>query len=211
MEEKNTMTLLNKQTKALETYNIHTGELVATSGQLVRSFVYSLEIAEAICNLIREGKTLNDIALIEGMPQLHTMYQWRRYHPDFRKHMSDAKKDRAEYFHDKAVEALRDSAGASKEEVPGAKLQFDGFIKLAERGNPEEYNAKPQMLQQSAAPAMIVINTGINREPTTIEVNNEEICISEGSQDSIQSVPEAERTGREEVIEAVGAEIGEEG
>jgi len=157
---------------------------------------------------VREGKTLNEISEIEGMPPLHLMYNWRRFHPDFKKNLEIARKDRAEYYHDKAVEVLKGADGASKEEVPGHKLQFDGFLKLAERGNPEAFNAKPQVLQQSAAPAMIVINTGINREPTTIEVNNEEICIGERSEDSIQHVHGAEGSGREEAIEAIGAEIG---
>ena len=146
-----------------------------------------------------------------GLPPLYILYNWRRYHPDFKKNLEIAKKDRAEYFHDKAVQALIDAEGATKEEVPGAKLQFDGFLKLAERGNPEAFNSKPQVLQGAIAPAMIVINTGINREPTTIEVNNEEICISGRDENELRGVHGDKGSGREEVIEAIGAEIGNDG
>ncbi len=168
-----------------------------------------MEIADAICNLVREGKTLKEIAEMEGTPQLHTIYNWRRLHPDFKKKLTDCKKDRAEYFHDKAVQALLDADGVSKEEVPAAKLQFDGWLKLAEKGNPEEYNPKPQVLQGGAAPAMIVINTGINREPLTVEVNNEqEICIDREPESGLRDIHGEQESGRSENI---GAEISEDG
>lgn len=208
MEVKNTITLLNKQTKALETFDMFTGELVSSSTELVPSFIYTVEMAQAICNLVREGHTLQEIAAMEGMPKLHAIYGWRSGHPDFKKALVEAKKDRAEYFHDKAVAALQSAEGAAKEEVPAAKLQFDGWLKLAEKGNPEEYNPKPQMLQGGAAPAMIVINTGINREPTTVEVINEErLCTNRETENTTESVVKEAEIGSGEVEESLGAEI----
>lgn len=206
MEERSTMTLLNKQTKLLETFNIHTGELVQREGELVSQFVYSIEIADAMCALIREGTTLKNIAAMDQFPNLHIIYNWQNHYPDFKMKMKQAKKDRAEYFHDKAVGVLEDADGISKEEVPGAKLQFDGFLKLAEKGNPDAYNPKPQQLIGGAAPAMIIINTGINRDsPITVETTSEEICVNKRSSDGLRRV--YGQTRETEAGASIGAEI----
>lgn len=166
MDEKSTMTLLNRQTGKLETFNIHTGELIVREGEAKNSFVYSLEMADAICNLIREGCTLNEISKYEGMPPLHVIYRWRSYHPDFAEKIKKAKLDRAEFYHDKAASILETASRATKDDVPAIKLQFDGYLKLAEKNNPEEYQAKPAQVA-GAGTTVIMINTGINRRAIT--------------------------------------------
>jgi hypothetical protein len=170
LEEKETMTLLNPKTKQLETFNIHTGEIVAREGENLPTHLYSIEIADAICNLIREGKTYTMIAAMEAMPALHAIYRWKEVHPDFAKKLKAARKDRATYFHDKAVDILEESDKIDKDEVSRDKFRFDSFLKLAERGAPTEYGQQTQLALGSNAPTMIVINTGINREdPVTFE------------------------------------------
>jgi len=162
-----TMTLLNKQTGELETRNIHTGELVVTEGDLTSSHIYSVEICDAICNLIREGYTYTSASKAPGMPPLYLIYQWLNRHPEFKKKAADARRDRATFFHDEAVRELGETA--DREDVPVGKFKFDGYMKLAEKGNPDEYGQKTAALGQMA-PTMIVINTGINRdEPITVE------------------------------------------
>lgn len=163
MNRRDVMTVLNTQTKILETFNIHTGELVASSTQVSQQWVYSLEIADAIINLVRQGKTYTSICTMEGFPPLHIFYQWRSIHPDFSKRLQDARADRANYFHDKAVDVLDSAEGITKDEVPGAKLRFDGYMKLAEKGSPSEFGNKIEHVGDGIAPKMIILNTGINR------------------------------------------------
>lgn len=202
MEEKSTITILNKQTKKLETINIHTGEIVATQGEVTQQFLYTLEMSEAICNAVREGQTLRQISQLDAMPPLFILYNWRNAHPDFKAKLKQARSDRAFYFEDKAIEALEEAEVSSKDDMAGLKLRLDGYTKLAEKANPESFSPKPQLLHGAAAPAMIVINTGINREIIEIEANNEKIRIGGGSED---------RPGRVEskVKEGIGAEIGD--
>lgn len=188
MEEKETITILNKQTKKLETINIHTGEVVTTEGEISSRFLYTVELSEAIANYISEGNTLKQISEMSGMPALYLMYNWRRTHPDFRKKLQLARKDRASYFEDKLIEVVTEAAGASKDDVAALKLQMDGYNKLAEKGDPETYTPKPQNLLAANAPAMIVINTGINREVIEIEANNEKIRIDTGPEDRLRRV-----------------------
>lgn len=170
MKETEVMTLLNKKTGKLETFNIHTGELVAKEGENLPTHIYSVEIADAICNLVREGRTYEEVSSMEGMPALHLIFKWRSTHPDFAKRLKDARRDRATLHHDKAVEVLKDSDTMDKDDVPVAKFRFDSYLKLAERGSPEEYGQSHKQAPGSGGAAtMIVINTGISREPVTIE------------------------------------------
>lgn len=172
MEEKFAITILNPKTKKLETFDQRTGELIVKEGDGALTLHYTTELGDAIANLVREGYTLKKIAEIEGMPPLHYIYSWRSGHPDFAKKMKDARKDRATWFHDEAVEVLKESATIEKDEVAREKFRFDSFLKLAERGAPEEYGAKPAGAIGGGA-MTIVINTGINREQV-IEVTGDE-------------------------------------
>lgn len=190
MEEKSTLVILNKRTGKLETFNIHTGELVATEGEVVSKFLYSIELAQAIANEVRGGNTLSNIASMDNMPPLFIIYNWRETHPEFKSKLKQARRDRAFYFEDKAIEAVKEAEGAAKEDIPSLKLRLDGFTKLAEKANPEDFMPKAQALIGGAAPAMIVINTGISRDVIEIEANDEKICIDRREKNPIRRVDE---------------------
>lgn len=198
MEAKETMTLLNKRTGELETFNIHTGEVVARSGELVANHIYSLEIAEAIANLVREGLTYAKISKITKVP-LHLIYAWKDTHPDFRHRLNTARKDRGTYFHDKAVDVLEDNDTLEREEVPGAKFKFDSYLKLAGISAPSEYAPQPKVASV-AAPATIIINTGITREPIHIEEVHESIV-------SVTDTPREEEASGEGTYQTTQANL----
>jgi len=177
MEGKGTYTILDPLTRKLVTYDVHTGEVIAKEGALVpkSNFQYTLELGAGICALVREGKTLKTISELPNMPSLHLIYAWRNHYPDFKKGLEEAKQDRADYFHDKAAEAVEEVA--EKEDVPVGKFKFDSYLKLAEKGNPREYGQKTQIEGQQGA-LQIVLHTGIVREkqePITVEANYGEI------------------------------------
>lgn len=198
-------TILNKNTQKLETLDMRTGEVVNIQGEKSAGWVYTVEISDAIANEIRTGKTLQEVGNMAAFPPLHVIFNWRNYHPDFKQKLKDAKKDRAEIFHDKAVKELKEAEGISKDDVAAAKFRMDGYIKLAEKGDPEAYTPKPQLLQGGAAPAMIVINTGISREPITIEGEYEKICTDQRESDGLRGVHE--ESGRDEGSGSIGAEL----
>lgn len=173
MLAKDTLTILNKSSNELETYNVHTGELISTSSGLVGSnrIVFDLGIAETICTLIREGNTLDRISKMEGMPSYHVMMAWRNHHPDFAKAMEISRRDRATVYHDRAVDVLERDDYLDKESLNNAKFKFDSYMKLAEKGNPDRYAAKPTTVVAGggqSAPT-IIVNTGISRIPQHVE------------------------------------------
>lgn len=170
MKESETMTLLNQRTGKLETFNVHTGELVVVEGQNLPAHLYTIEIGDAICNLVREGMTYDQICKMPGMPQKHLIFRWRDFHPDFAARLKKARIDRATIHHEKAIAVLEESDTIEKDEVPRQKFRFDSYMKLAERAAPEEFGQQTKVQHENAAPTMIVINTGINRdEPITLE------------------------------------------
>lgn len=200
MKESETMTLLNKQTGKLETFNIHTGELVTTEGDNLPTLMYSIQMAEAICNLVREGKTYEQIAQEPGMPGMHLIYRWRNHYPEFAVKLKEARKDRATLHHDRAIAILEEAGTIEKEDVPREKFRFDGYMKLAERGSPDEFGPQTKVSHENAAPTVIMINTGIDRDqPVTIEGMSHETT-EDGT-----SKWELGKSGR---THEIGAEIG---
>jgi len=178
---------LNQKTGRFETYNMHTGELLMCDGELLvkDEFAYTVELSDAIAGLVREGKTYKKIAEMVNMPSIHTLYAWKDAYPDFKKKLELARKDRADRYYDRAVEELENRDLATKDDVPLAKFKFDGYMKLAEKGNPADYGQQTKVIGDAAAPLQIIVQTGIlreNIEPITVENEHEEVQDSVGEQ-----------------------------
>lgn len=206
MEEKFAMTILDKSTGKLVTRDIRTGEVIAEEGSSVPQYLYSLEMADAVCNLVREGHTYKEIALMRGMPPMHLLYNWRNTHPDFAKRLKLARKDRASWFHDEAVQVIKESDTITKDEVAREKFRFDGLMRLAEVGDQDTYGKKTTA-QGGAGPTTIIINTGIRREEV-IEVSHEQISSEEFSEDGRrETVGDGRVSERSDAEIRIGAEI----
>ena len=170
MDAHNLINVQNKETGQLQTFDMITGEEIYRDGRLLKDhqFIYTVEDGMIISSLVREGKTLKEIASLPDMPSLHLIYAWRRLQPDFAKSLAGAKADRAEYFRDKAVAILEDTDDASNLGV--AKFKFDGYTKLAAQDNPAEFGQKRE--DGGSAPTQIIIQTGVPLgEQPIIEVN----------------------------------------
>lgn len=185
MELKNVMTVLDKKTGELRSYDTRTGEVISTDGVLVHKerFAYSLELCDAICGLVREGTTVTKIAEMPGMPNLHLIYAWMRYHPDFRKAIELARQDRAEHHMDKAADVLegteQNMKSLGRDELNARKFVFDSHLKMAEKNNPEKLMEKKNI----GAPLQIIINTGIIRDEDgvkTIEAHGQRVDLDGG-------------------------------
>lgn len=144
-----------------------TGEVVATSEELIRPvpYRYSIAVSEVICQRIREGMTLKKISSLEGMPDLHTLYAWRATFPDFKHKLDCAREDRADYYFDKVIDIAEETENVvDKDDVPSLKLSVDTYKWAAEKGAPKRYGAKVEVENKhSGKIGFYVLNTGIQR------------------------------------------------
>ena len=64
---------------------------------------YTFEIAEVICALIAQGKTILHICALDNMPSHTTLCNWLRKHPEFVAQYARARQEQAEYFADEMI------------------------------------------------------------------------------------------------------------
>mgnify|MGYP006928163700 CR=1 FL=1 len=174
MNPKHLLTQLDPATKDLVTYDIRSGEVVSRNGRLEEKakFVYSLQIADAVCFHLREGMPLTKISKLSRMPSVHVIYRWMDIHPDFKERIKRAKEGRGEYLRDKAEDVI--DRCVDNDSVKMAKLKFDSYMKLAEKDNPAQYGSTREGNGGGNAPLQIIVQTGIMRDdPITVEVKNE--------------------------------------
>lgn len=142
--------------------NQETGDIMSESGPWVpelKAPPYTVPLGEAICQLVREGNTYKVIVEKLKLKSVQVLYQWRAKHPDFKHKLDEAKKDRADYYHDKVLE-IAEKDQIAKEDVPGQKLRTDLYRWAAEKANPEYSN---KGVQGPSGPMKIIIDTGIRR------------------------------------------------
>jgi hypothetical protein len=118
--------------------------------------------AELICRYITEGKTIIEIGKMEGMPPQHIIFQWKRRHPEFKAQVNEARKDRAEYFADLAIE---EAAHAKEAKVQSDRLRVDTYKWAAEVGDRDTYGRSTKITGDPNAPIGFIIDTGIRRDP----------------------------------------------
>jgi len=159
-----------------ETVNLLTGESVIHEPSMVltKNYRYTVQIGDIIADAYRTGKSLTQIAEMDDMPPVSVIYKWKHNHPDFAKKLVEARQDRGDWFFDKAISIVNpeECNPVPKEDVPFAKLQVDTLKWAAERLAPKEYGAKQDTGPANAGAVTIVINTGIDRTPVTIEAQS---------------------------------------
>lgn len=129
-------------------------------------FKYTLPIAQQIVQRVREGKSISAIAKEAGMPKAAVVYDWSRLHPDFREALDMARRDRAEYYHDKVIAEVEELS--EKEDVPVVKERVSAYKWAAEKGNPEKYGKAKS--EGGIGNVTIVVDTGIPApQPVTVE------------------------------------------
>ncbi len=169
MDKKYMMSTINKTTGSLETYDIRTGELVRSNGiALETGKIYSEEIGDAIAHLVADGSSMIRIAAMQGMPSVAVMHRWGQMYPEFRSKMQAARRYRSEQYREKAEAILGDET-LSKDDVAVAKFKFDGYMRLAEKDNPDVYGNASQAISGQGMSLKLVVNTGIVRDDVVIE------------------------------------------
>jgi len=161
-------TVTHVENGIIKIYDAYSGELVSSSDHIptLQRWNYSLEIGAAIVDLVRQGNTLVKIGKMKGFPNVSTIYRWGMLHPDFKEKIELARKDRAEYFHDKVIETIEEVS--CKEDVPAAKLKVDGYRWAAEKGDKDRYGNSSKIDINTGG--IQYINTGIPEDTTFDEI-----------------------------------------
>jgi hypothetical protein len=127
--------------------------------KLRREIAYSPVWGDLIANQMIEGPmTFRQACKHLGLP-IALVSRWRREHEEFRNALDFGYRERAEGFHDKAIEIAKD---ATTRTVSRDTLEINTLKWAAEKGNPDKFGSK----DTKAAPAqatVIVIDTGIRR------------------------------------------------
>tara|TARA_R100001086_G_scaffold248358_1_gene185115 strand:+ start:8818 stop:9417 length:600 start_codon:yes stop_codon:yes gene_type:complete len=136
-----------------------------------RGFVYSRKMASQIIERFIEGETISSITRYPDMPDRKSIYRWIAKHPEFKAEYEEAKKLRADCFHDKAI---AEAEGATDpDDVRLHKLKIDTYKWAAGVGNPNEYNPRPK---EENTGNIFIINTGIDRpEKPPIDVEHRKV------------------------------------
>lgn len=124
-------------------------------------YPYSRLLAERVCTMVAEGKTLTQISRMDGMPRYSTIARWKRDHPEFLELYKIAVEDRGEFYFTKMMEEV-ESAKADRDDVALARLKSDIFKYAAKVSSPKEFSETVKADVNMAISA-IKIDTGIRR------------------------------------------------
>lgn len=148
------------------------------------SVYYSEELAVRIAELYMSGRSISAIARIEGMPSSSTIYNWIRDTPEFAEKMEGAREARGYLCEEKVWAIAEEAPNLHKEEVPGARLGFDAWAKLAEWNNPKQYGKRTTVQGDSSKPIVFEINTGFPALKPT-EIISDVVDVTEDEADPV--------------------------
>lgn len=120
---------------------------------------YSQEIADQVIDRYLSGESLWAISRIEGLPSYCTILRWLKDKEEFLEEFEKARRIRAIHLEDKIAqesEILHD-----KDDVGGARLQFDARKWLAEHADPSRFGQKVTVQGDKERPIQIVVKTGV--------------------------------------------------
>jgi hypothetical protein len=111
---------------------------------------FTKEMADKICSLLSEGKSLRTVCLADEMPDASTVFRWLREREEFRKQYASAKEESAdaqnEILLDLGDEAIELAQGvdpkASGAVVQAVKLKADNLKWHMSKMKPKKYGDK---------------------------------------------------------------------
>lgn len=101
-----------------------------------RPSVYSLELANKICEAVANGEALQDVCSQPGMPARRTVYYWLRTNDEFAAAYELAREMRADLLADEVVKI------SDTEEPARARVQIDARRWAASKLNPRRYGER---------------------------------------------------------------------
>lgn len=134
---------------------------------------FSRPLADLIVQEIIEGMGITKACQKYEVPY-NTLMRWSEDFPEFGKALDKAKRYRADATHDRIVEFVNDltTKQLNKTQVEAIGRAADLLKWSAEKSDPQRFGNKADKGPQGVT--NIIIQTGISREPVTIEVKSEE-------------------------------------
>lgn len=127
---------------------------------------YTETMIKKILQYIREGETIESIGRMETMPSAAQIHLWKSQYQELIPWFRQARADRAEYYHDKAVDTADKTTNDS---VRPDRLKVQVYQWAASVGNPAEYAPKPT--EQGKGNITFYISTGVPHKE--VEVKSE--------------------------------------
>ena len=120
---------------------------------------YNKKLADKICSLMAEGKSLKSICEQEGMPNASNVFKWLTIYQDFRENYTQAQNDRTEAqleqlneIGDTAIELARTTGEKRANAVVQAvKLKADNMKWVMSKMKPKKYGDKLDMTTDGKA------------------------------------------------------------
>lgn len=100
---------------------------------------FTEELAETICDLLGEGRSLRSICADEGMPAKFTVQRWLAANESFRAQYARARELQAEHFADEIIEIVDTETDAAV-----ARVRMDARKWAASKLAPKKYGDKIQ-------------------------------------------------------------------
>lgn len=144
-------------------------------------FPYVEEIAMEIVRRVAEGDTLKKICSTAGIPPYYIVAKWQIDVPGFKAMLAEARKIRAEMFHDEIVDVKDD---VEEDTSKSAKVKLDALKHLAAVNDPDTFGSKTKITGDPNAPLNFVFNTGIARKDTPAIEENPAIPTEGGTVES---------------------------
>lgn len=121
-----------------------------------------LEIAMEVAG----GKTFYQLDKLKQFPSTRTVFYWYARDVEFKNLIDEARRCRAEFYHDKLVEVAED---VEEDNARSSKVKADVYKHLMSVNDKERFGQAPK---QDAGPPVvnIVFNTGVDRTPLPAEV-----------------------------------------
>lgn len=118
-----------------------------------RPSLYDQEIADTICNLLAEGKSLREICRADDTPHVATVCRWLNTHEEFSEQYARAREAQAETLFDEIIHIADSESGvtvvdaekdptAVMETVQRARLRIDARKWAASKMNSKRYGDK---------------------------------------------------------------------
>jgi hypothetical protein len=163
----NLMHIWNKGTQSYDVIDLSTGKSVQMGviTRLTNHTQFDAMTADMIVEKIAEGMSLKELTLLPEFPSRATINFWRRSVPEFESRLEDARRYRAEYYHDHAL-TLADEI-CDRDSATVNKVKIDTYKWAAEKNDPARYGKKEDS-SSNTGNITVIIDTGISK----VEVPN---------------------------------------
>lgn len=156
-EESTLHHIYNQNTRDYDVLDLSTGKILEIVKDETTPKEYSLLLGDRLCDMIREGKTISNICKDPSMPTATRFYAWLALYPQLRIRYEQARKQRADAFHDKIID-IADNLD-DKDQVPVAKVRIDAYKWAAEKASPDYYGKKEE--KASIGSINVTLHTGV--------------------------------------------------